>query len=199
MKFIIKLFFLLLLFSCQNTPKNNKKQIEPYKEVILPYTSQKLKPFYSVDSLTGGVELTIKDIKPITFTKEELLQNVKNSEGINKGNAYYPLIYFYIDSIIYKGIIYNGYSDNDINAFVFQLTSYDNKGKIIDAILLDSRFIFEVYYWNDFTIRSDGYIDLIKYSHQLYDFSEENYNVKKNIESKKNIYKMNKGKFEKVE
>ncbi len=189
---ILYLFILTTItLNCQEVSNNHSKL-----STQLPYNSDNLKIYYRFDSMTG-VHLVSNNLKPQKFSKKELLQKVKESDGFAKGKIYYPLISFYKDSILYKGIIYEGYADNDMNTFIFQLTSYDKNKNIIDAILLDHRFIFEIYYWNDFQIDKDGKIIIIKNSQQLYDFSEEPPNVQGQIQSEKITYQISsEGKFE---
>lgn len=191
-KIIFYLFLLITLINCSKSIKVNSDS--------LPFNSDSLKRYYFYNKDCSCYKINTKNLNKKNFLNQNEKVEIKNFENYYIiGKNYYPVLSFTKNSYKYIGILYEGYVENDFNCLFFQLNSYDEKGNLIDALLLDNRFTFEISYWNNFTIRSDGYIDLIKYSHQLYDFSEENYNVKKNIESKKNMYKMNKGKFEKVE
>lgn len=181
----LKIYLLIYLFIFINTKYAFTTELEghlcQYKEVNLPYSSVELEKYYYLDEKTG-IKLNPHELSPLSFSDKELNYSPKLFDEFAKGNDYYPLIYFYYKSILYKGIIYQGYADNDMNTFVFQLSSYDAQNNIIDAIVLDTRFRFEVMYWNDFIINNNGEIFIKKHSQQLHDYSKNNFNINGDIQ-----------------
>jgi len=59
-----------------------------------------------------------------------------------KPSSYYEIGRFYLDGYFYKLIIYNSEFEFS-SALFFQLNSYDPGGRLLDALLLESRFAFE--------------------------------------------------------
>lgn len=77
----------------------------------------------------------------------------KTSEYL-KGNYFYPINKFSRDSVFFITFLYQDFEDI-VPSVKTQINSYDRAGNILDTLLLDNRFSFQLIYKNDFVINKD--------------------------------------------
>lgn len=181
---------------------NVTNDLQHYQKINLPYSSKEITKYYYEDEMEE-IHISPTDKMPFQFSAKEYSYTPKLANFPYKSTFYFPAIYFNYKNILYKGIIYIYYGDNDNPVFVFQLNSYDTKGNFIDAILLDERLSAEgeALYWSDFTIQKNGRILVNQYLQYLIedDLIPEKGYKQNEIKSKKNIYQMsNSGIFKKI-
>lgn len=162
-------FFLLILIGCSS---NNMKKITIQQ--TLPFTSDRLKKFYSINKNKGTYTINTKLLEKKQFTQSE--KNIVPKNFITnylKSDYYYPVLEFSNDSHQFIGLIYKGWCNKKEPFLLFQLNSYDKAGNIIDALVIEDRFSLDPNRNIDFAINKDGKI-MIKII--------KNYKVSKNSE-----------------
>lgn len=162
-------FFLLILIGCSS---NNMKKITIQQ--TLPFTSDSLKKFYSINKNKGTYTINTKLLEKKQFTQSE--KNIVPKNFITnylKSDYYYPVLEFSNDSHQFIGLIYKGWCNKKEPFLLFQLNSYDKAGNIIDALVIEDRFSLDPNRNIDFAINKDGKI-MIKII--------KNYKVSKNSE-----------------
>lgn len=154
------LFSMLIVIGCSSG------SIKKYHvQQTLPFTSDGLKKFYSYDENMGTYKINAQFLEKKEFTKLEKNIKPKNfHDYYSTSQNYYPVLDVSNGLQRITGIIYEGWVESEYPCLFFQLNSYDNEGNMIDALLLDNRFTFEVTYWNDFTIDKDGNIFIKEFS-----------------------------------
>lgn len=192
----------LIIFGCLNTAMadNIKNDLHHYQKIDLPYSSKKAGNYYYWDDKTGELHLASNKKMPFRFNSTEYSYAPKLQRFINKSSFYFPAVYFKYKNILYKGITYMYYSDNDNPIFIFQLNSYDAKGQFIDAIVLDERLSAEgeALWWNEFKIQANGEILVNQMEQTLIDDDPKFKNGDIHF-LKKSIYQMTaSGKFKKM-
>ena len=110
----------------------------------------------------------------VFMPNDQLCNGIKENIFDVKSEEKIP--YYTIKTIVYKDIvcriiIYNYTGESDIDFLNIQINSYKDN-KLIDRLLLDSRFISEIMYYNDFTITKDFVITLHKYHKTLVEIDE---------------------------
>lgn len=165
----------IILFSCKQ--KNESVHIEDanitktdtvvHIEIKLPYSSVNTYGYYSCDA--DGVNCELNDSltdKLVDFTDANVSLPLKenNLDGRTiEGYKFYEIGRFdFKDDVLGQLVIYNTYGDNDIRIMSIQLNSF-KKGKLVDQLVLDCRFIFENKYYRDFVIQEDGTINIDKF------------------------------------
>lgn len=162
-------FFLLILIGCSS---NNMKKITIQQ--TLPFTSDSLKKFYSINKNKGTYTINTKLLEKKQFTQSE--KNIVPKNFITnylKSDYYFPVLEFSNDSHQFIGLIYKGWCNKKDPFLLFQLNSYDKAGNIIDALVIEDRFSLDPNRNIDFAINKDGKI-MIKII--------KNYKVSKNSE-----------------
>ena len=151
---------------------NVTSELNYYKKINLPYSSNELKKYYYWGEY--GLYLSPDMPFPLRFSNKEFSYKPKLSEYPVKTTFYFPHCYFYYKNILYKGVIQMAIGENDEKIFTFQLYSYDNQGEFIDAILLYKVQGGEISYWNDFIINPNGKILITQYQQEnLFEDDEE--------------------------
>ena len=151
---------------------NVTSELNYYKKINLPYSSNELKKYYYWGEY--GLYLSPDMPFPLTFTNKEFSYKPKLFDYLAKTTFYFPHCYFYYKNILYKGVIQMATGENDGKVFTFQLYSYDNQGEVIDAILLYKVKGGEISYWNDFIINPNGKILITQYQQEnLFEDDEE--------------------------
>ena len=89
----------------------------------------------------------------------------------------------YGGGIVCKIIVYSYTGEGDIDFLNIQINSYKDN-KLVDKLLLDSRFTSEIMYYNDFTITKDFVITLHKYSKPLFEINENGDIIGKTVNPK---------------
>lgn len=164
-----------ILFSCnENTRKKNivlpknKENIENSNiKNNLPYSSEQVKKIYRYDKETSEYSININEKDLLEFNQNEVGLSIKENDfdiSPKANTKYFNIETFNFPNKAYcKLITYNTYGENDINIVNIQLNSYKND-KLIDQLLLDCRFTFEIEYYRTFVINKDKTIKLTKYS-----------------------------------
>ena len=151
---------------------NVTSELNYYKKINLPYSSNELKKYYYWGEY--GLYLSPAMPFPLRFTNKEFSYKPKLFDYLAKTTFYFPHCYFYYKNILYKGVIQMATGENDGKAFTFQLYSYDSQGVVIDAILLYKVEGGEISYWNDFIINPNGKILITQYQQEnLFEDDEE--------------------------
>ena len=151
---------------------NVTSELNYYKKINLPYSSNELKKYYYWGEY--GLYLSPDMPFPLRFTNKEFSYKPKLFDYLAKTTFYFPHCYFYYKNILYKGVIQMATGENDGKVFTFQLYSYDNQGEVIDAILLYKVEGGEISYWNDFIINPNGKILITQYQQEnLFEDDEE--------------------------
>ena len=151
---------------------NVTSELNYYKKINLPYSSNELKKYYYWGEY--GLYLSPAMPFPLRFTNKEFSYKPKLFDYLAKTTFYFPHCYFYYKNILYKGVIQMATGENDGKVFTFQLYSYDNQGVVIDAILLYKVEGGEISYWNDFIINPNGKILITQYQQEnLFEDDEE--------------------------
>ena len=151
---------------------NVTSELNYYKKINLPYSSNELKKYYYWGEY--GLYLSPAMPFPLRFTNKEFSYKPKLFDYLAKTTFYFPHCYFYYKNILYKGVIQMATGENDGKVFTFQLYSYDNQGEVIDAILLYKVEGGEISYWNDFIINPNGKILITQYQQEnLFEDDEE--------------------------
>ena len=153
---------------------NVTSELNYYKKINLPYSSNELKKYYYLGEY--GLYLSPDMPFPLRFSNKEFSYKPKLFDYLAKTTFYFPHCYFYYKNILYKGIIQMATGENDGKVFTFQLYSYDNQGGVIDAILLYKVESGEISYWNDFIINPNGKILITQYQQDNLIESDENPN-----------------------
>lgn len=118
----------------------------------------------------------LKLAKP--FNQQEIKVPVKGenflSPYIDGKNRYYEMGYFLYRSNTYKLIIYNKIGEADTLLLNVQVNSYDEKGNLVDALLVGSFFGYEdIVRFSDFVIHPDYTIDIDIYVIYRYTENED--------------------------
>ncbi|AJA45443.1 hypothetical protein C7375_1282 [Frischella perrara] len=151
---------------------NVTSELNYYKKINLPYSSNELKKYYYWGEY--GLYLSPDMPFPLRFTNKEFSYKPKLFDYLAKTTFYFPHCYFYYKNILYKGVIQMATGENDGKVFTFQVYSYDNQGEFIDAILLYKVEGGEISYWNDFIINPNGKILITQYQQEnLFEDDEE--------------------------
>lgn len=183
-------------------------------KAIFPFTNDTLDKYivfnkkYDYDASTETTSLLHN--KLLVFenaskfaSKNQLLSYRPSSETSEylKGNYFYPVNKFRKDSIYLITYLYQDFEDI-MPAIKTQLNSYDKNGNILDTLLLDNRFSFELIYKNDFLIKNDFSIKITENVISYYD-DMDNLIPKGSIpkvDKKTSFYRLdNNGKFGKFE
>ncbi|MBI0031799.1 hypothetical protein H3S75_11205 [Gilliamella sp. B14384G15] len=170
-KYLI-IFFISYLSINYAFSTNVTSELNYYKKINLPYSSNELKKYYYWGEY--GLYLSPDMPFPLRFTNKEFSYKPKLFDYLAKTTFYFPHCYFYYKNILYKGVIQMATGENDGKVFTFQLYSYDNQGEVIDAILLYKVEGGEISYWNDFIINPNGKILITQYQQEnLFEDDEE--------------------------
>ncbi|MBI0028904.1 MULTISPECIES: hypothetical protein [Gilliamella] len=170
-KYLI-IFFISYLSVNYAFSTNVTSELNYYKKINLPYSSNELKKYYYWGEY--GLYLSPDMPFPLRFTNKEFSYKPKLFDYLAKTTFYFPHCYFYYKNILYKGVIQMATGENDGKVFTFQLYSYDNQGEVIDAILLYKVEGGEISYWNDFIINPNGKILITQYQQEnLFEDDEE--------------------------
>ncbi|MBI0095554.1 MULTISPECIES: hypothetical protein [Gilliamella] len=170
-KYLI-IFFISYLSVNYAFSTNVTSELNYYKKINLPYSSNELKKYYYWGEY--GLYLSPDMPFPLRFTNKEFSYKPKLFDYLAKTTFYFPHCYFYYKNILYKGVIQMATGENDGKVFTFQLYSYDNQGEVIDAILLYKVEGGEISYWNNFIINPNGKILITQYQQEnLFEDDEE--------------------------
>lgn len=165
---------LIMFFSCQgnkttsniHAKKDNPAKVETMSN-NLPYTSDEVKKYYRSDITSSDPVINSKKLVEHYFSPEEIPLPLKENDFEIKPSAkdkYYDLETFnFPNQNKCQLIIYNTFGENDSKILNIQLNSFV-KDRLVDKLLLDSRFTFETEYYRNFKINPGGTIEITKFS-----------------------------------
>jgi hypothetical protein len=147
------------------------------RAIILPFYSDIAAKYY-VKSNTQ-FEFYLKpeyDAKAIPISPQEASVPIQGQQFVGPdvpNFKYYEIGRFTINSILYKLIIYNRQGDGATNPLNIQINSYAENNNLKDALVLESRYGYEVYdYFTKFSVDSNSiFIDY--YYIALYEIPED--------------------------
>jgi hypothetical protein len=171
-KITLLTLLMFAFFSCKKEVQKSKKTVNSQ---ALIYSSKAINPFLKYNSEHNDYQI-IGLNKPEKFNKEELYFPLQGNDfNYTKSDTfdYFTATTFDLNKINYKVIIYNTYGENDIKVLNVQLNSYLDSGEQIDALLLDCRFTFETIYYNDFSIKKNGIIEIKKIAVENLEYNDE--------------------------
>ncbi|PJJ84428.1 hypothetical protein [Mucilaginibacter auburnensis] len=140
-----------------------------------PITSRQFQKFYKKNPQTREYTLLVPsgyELKTCTDTGIHFKESPFGYE-IKPGNRYLTADKFQLSGTDCEIIVYNVIGENDSPVLNIQLNSYNKEGQLQDALLLDSRFIFEVEYYRDFRIEETGIIKLKLHHIEHYTYNEQ--------------------------
>jgi hypothetical protein len=149
------------------------KQPKPLDTGVV-YSSAQVKPFHKVNKTQ---DYTF--IKPVGYSfgkYNEPIIPVKGSQfnyDIKQGTDFITVKELSVNHVPCRLIAYSLPGENDTRIINFQLNSYDNNHHLLDALLLDNRFTFEIIYYDEFKIHGDGKILINRYSVNRFEQNEQ--------------------------
>lgn len=176
MKYILYAFMAMVLFGCKGESTEVEEEvIEQVQEIdsnsiadsALPCSSVDIEKYYHFDEESSVYSL-VYDAKEdlVPFSSENLTFPVKE-DGFGfqfKTKKYREAKRFsFSNNISGRLIVYTTSGENDISMLNIQLNTFKN-GKLIDQLLLDSKFSWEIRYYNDFVIHKNETIEIDKYT-----------------------------------
>lgn len=173
-----KMIFIFILFVCCNKEKkaHNKISIQDTQDNYVLFSSSELAQYYEVNTHD---EINIKEHNNSCYSFGDTLMKMNLKEDdfdFPKGEDYCEIYHHqFNESNTIQLIIYMAMGENDSQIFQTQLNSYYNNN-LMDALLIDCRFEFEVKYFRDFKINNDKSISIIKKWVELFEYDED-YNI----------------------
>lgn len=172
-----------------------------------PIESKSILDYYQKDCHSNAFEFYLYpklQLSTKSFNEQESLIPIKaeyfSFNTVNTNIRYFEAYSFNIDDFHYKLIIYNRFGEGDVFYFNVQLNSYNSNGKLVDALLLDSRYGFEGNnFFREFSINKNGEIDIFYNIIKLYEMNDndEIYEIKDPTSATlaNETYKIENGKF----
>ena len=182
MRTILYLFtasIFLVFISCQKPEGNSYVELKKIDtQSIHDIRSSDISKYYHFDSLHSTYFVdTLLLPKSFHFEEGEITFPVKENDfeeyKIKSTDKYYPLDSFALKNYKFKVIMYLTDGENDTNIMNVKINSYDSNNNLIDALLLDQHFNFEIECFRNFSISSDKKIKIIKYAITYANYSEE--------------------------
>nr|WP_295771678.1 carboxypeptidase-like regulatory domain-containing protein [uncultured Mucilaginibacter sp.] len=154
------------------TPVTRKKIVAKFKWPVTPVNFAR---FYKKNNESGDYSLLIPEGFALTPNKNNGVQVKESPYGyeMKDDTRYITASQFHMAGVDCKIIVYKVNGENDRTVINTQLNSYDKTGKQLDALLLDSRFTFEVIYHRDFLIEQNGKITINLHSKDQYTYNEQ--------------------------
>lgn len=169
------LFFILIItfISCKKENERSDIKTEVNHSNVVTINSDSLATHFKFnDDLFEYEIIGLQD--SAKFTADEISFPLKENDfDYSKSTDldYFTAKTFDIAKNKFKIVVFNTYGDNDSKILNIQLNSYTDN-KLIDAILLDSRFTFETEYYRNFKINGND-IEIKKVSVEKLLFNEE--------------------------
>ena len=116
---------------------------------------------------------------PAGFTPQKYTDPIIPVKGSNyhydiaAGDTFLNVTKLNINRVPCRLLVYSTFGENDTRVLNVQLNSYDQNNKIIDALLLDSRFTFDIEYYSQYRIYGDGKIRIRRFSIDAYEQNDE--------------------------
>ncbi|MVN91759.1 peptidase associated/transthyretin-like domain-containing protein [Mucilaginibacter aquatilis] len=150
-----------------------KKTIDA--KIEWPITSGRFTKFYKKDNDTHDYSLVVPEGFTLTPNTSNELQVKESPYGYQMKNdtRYITASQFQMAGVNYKMVIYSVKGENDTEIINIQLNSYDKMGNQLDALLLDSRFTFEVIFYRDFVIEQNGRVTINSHSQDQFTYNEQ--------------------------
>ncbi|UEG51915.1 hypothetical protein LLH06_13185 [Mucilaginibacter daejeonensis] len=144
-------------------------------DVQWPISSKRFANFYQREPVGGDHQLVVPKGFELASYDEPIVPVHESPFGydIKPGDRYVNANQFHLGEVNLKVIIYTIKGENDGRVLNIQLNSYNPNGQLQDALLLDSRFTFEVEYHRDFVIQKNGSISITSYSKDHYTYNEQ--------------------------
>lgn len=171
----------------------------------LPITSSQFKKYYKQ---SNGYTILSDEYSTLTqpLNKQEIDFPIKNGSNVfdrfTQDIRYYVVGGFVQDNYFYKVIIYNGnpFGDTDRKIANVQINSYDEQGKLIDALLLDSGYDYKYDSNIKFSVNEDLTINIKRSVIYCFEYpdAESQKNAPKRKYYKEDIYQINQGQFKLV-
>lgn len=171
----------------------------------LPITSSQFKKYYKQ---SDGYTILSDEYSKLTqpLNKQEIDFPIKNGSNVfdrfTQDIRYYVVGGFVQDNYLYKVIIYNGnpFGDTDRKIANVQINSYDEQGKLIDALLLDSGYDYKYDSNIKFSVNEDLTINIKRSLEYCFEYpdAESHKNAPKRKYYKEDIYQINQGQFKLV-
>lgn len=164
---LFQIIFFFFVIQCKDVPSDrNVTTIKKNPKVTSCFLlSDRLTDKYSFrNNETGDTMLQNID----TLSEKSFSEAEKNTVPKQYESYYIAKETYYIlkensrENYTLKAIIYEGYADLASAVFI-QLNTYDTKGKIIDALLLNHKFYFEIDYKNEFSLSEDCEVKIRKF------------------------------------
>lgn len=186
--------------------KINERDLSKSATIKWPITSQQFQKFSKRNPQTREYTLVVPsgyDLKTYADTGTHLQESPFGYE-MKPGDRYLTAAKFKLSGTECKIIVYNVIGENDSPVLNIQLNSYNKEGKLQDALLLDSRFIFEVECYRDFSVEESGIIKLKLHQVEHYTYNEQGditgYIKDPQLQSSLSTYKIQAdGKFRKLD
>ncbi len=173
-----------------------KSFLKGIPRVALPFRSENLTDFYvfkyshETDEVNSVISLLHKKLKSFDDSDEYISENKRiafnrsDKQNHLKGDYFYPIGKIQKDSIYLVIYLYEDYEDI-MPSIITQINSYNISGKILDTLILDKKFHFELIYSNNFNIEKNKIIineEIINY----YDENDDLITINKEPEIKRN-------------
>ena len=144
--------------------------------LALPIDSSQFSGYYSKDDNRFEFHLRPEYKKmAIEFNSQEAsvpIQRLKyGPKKVEPNLHYYEIGRFFINNYLYKLVIYNsdGYGIGDELSLIIQINSYNNKGIMLDALVLENIFSYENIQWSQQFKVSQNLINIDYYHTDSYD------------------------------
>ncbi len=144
-------------------------------DVLWPISSKRFTRFYKQKNDGGDHRLVVPKGFALKSYTEPIVPVHESPFGydIKPGDRYIIAQQFKIGDINFKVIIYTVKGENDGKVLNIQLISYNANGQLQDALLLDSRFTFEVKYYRNFMIDKNGVIRITSCTKDHYTYNDQ--------------------------
>lgn len=164
-----------LLPVSQTAPLHNKVNNSSSATEKWPVSSDQFRKFYKKNAETGEYSLVIpRGFEAIPYNEASIpVQESPYGYVIKPDDRYVTATQLKLCGLHCKVIVYATMGENDSPVLNIQLNSYNADGQLQDALLLDSRFTFEVVYYRDFIIEENGKIILKLYHKDQYTYNED--------------------------
>ncbi len=185
--------------SIHNVNNLRKEMFENIPLIIPPLNSQKIDTLYFYDEGEYLLKQSTlrKEIDSKFFNHDKKINNSNDFYGYKR--SFYPIYKTIKNNITIVGCLTLFY-ETDIPGILFELHSFDDKGKQLDYIIVYCRFTFEISYEYDFIMDENFNIKVQKKVIDYFDGDLDKEKEQPLIKHWKEQYILNdKGSFEKLD
>jgi hypothetical protein len=184
MKKITILLLAIQFFACKDAKKRPvevKEKTESSIPATVPSTSKfpvssgQFSRYLQKDAETGDFSGNWQGISPVPFQTSDAVAQVLESDfpaRLSPENKYYVVDSFVQHEARCRIIMYPCFIESNVQAINTRLDVLGADGTIAGSLLLDSRFNSETEYFREFSISSDGEIDIRKYEVAHFEVNE---------------------------